>query len=203
MIWGYPYFGKYPFGFIMKFPKRVNFITSSESMCFFLASEWKRYLLDSSSKLGISWWSTVFWIAIPKTMHLIWAIYYKSLAWFKTIWGWGIPLLNEHFGWLLGGKGRYKLPRPHFGCTYTVDTTENIWDIKWFTYPMEARPPILTTSTVTVYHVMGSSPLCHVIGGPSSLKTCKNHSKIKTCSLHFVGVSPSEDGSFHHQRSSE
>ena len=33
----------------------------------------------------------------------IWAVYYKSLAWFKAIFG-GIPLLNHHLGWLLGGN---------------------------------------------------------------------------------------------------
>ena len=43
-------------------------------------------------------------------IQFIWAIYYKSLTWFKAILG-GIPLLNYHLGWPTGGKGRYKLPR--------------------------------------------------------------------------------------------
>ena len=49
----------------------------------------------------------------------VWAIYYKSLTWFKAIFG-GIPFPNHHLGWPTGGKGRYKLPRYIFWGSHPI-----------------------------------------------------------------------------------
>ncbi len=54
--------------------------------------------------------TTTVWIShacFPGTDR-IWAIYYKSLTWFKAILG-VIPLLNHHLGWPRR-VGRYNLP---------------------------------------------------------------------------------------------
>ncbi len=46
---------------------------------------------SSSESLRTEKWNKV-------GLYPIWAIYYKSLTWFKAILG-GIPLLNHHLGW--------------------------------------------------------------------------------------------------------
>ena len=49
----------------------------------------------------------------PPPQQHIWVIYYKPLSWmFRPFWG-EFPPFHQHLGWLLGGKGRYKLPRTH------------------------------------------------------------------------------------------
>ena len=65
-------------------------------------------------------------------LQMIWAIYYKSLAWFKGhIWGDSLTF-HHHLGWPTGGKGRYKLPR-NDDYDYCWPTSGIVDELQYFT----------------------------------------------------------------------